>query len=83
MGAAIGMAGIRPLRDRRGEADLFGRVLEATVIGVADEIAAAASLVIGEADEGTPVAIVRGATWDAGDGGVGEMLRPHEQDLFR
>jgi coenzyme F420-0:L-glutamate ligase len=49
-GHAIGVAGMRPLRDRRGETDLFGRVLRATVIGVADEIAAAASLVIDEVD---------------------------------
>ena len=83
-GAAIGVSGMRPLRDRRGETDLFGRVLQATVIGVADEIAAAASLVIGEAAEGTPVAVVRGAVYEpAGDEGIGEILRPLEQDLFR
>ena len=83
MGSAIGVAGIRPLRDRRGETDLFGRTLEATVIGVADEIAAAASLVIGEASEGVPAAVVRGATYPAEEGGVAEMLRPHAEDLFR
>jgi coenzyme F420-0:L-glutamate ligase/coenzyme F420-1:gamma-L-glutamate ligase len=73
------------LRDRRGEHDLFGRELQATVIGVADEIASAASLVMGEAAEGTPVAIVRGATYDADDSdpGIGEILRPLEKDLFR
>jgi coenzyme F420-0:L-glutamate ligase / coenzyme F420-1:gamma-L-glutamate ligase len=84
MGTAIGSAGLRPIRDRRGETDLFGRVLQATLIGVADEIAAAASLVIGEATEGTPVAVVRGATYDVDEtAGVGEILRPIEQDLFR
>ena len=57
-GAAIGSAGLKPLRDRRGEADLFGRTLQATVIGVADEIAAAASLVMGEAAEAV-VALAR------------------------
>lgn len=83
-GAAIGVAGMNPLRDRRGESDLFGRELQATVIGVADEIAAAASLAIGEAAEGTPAAIVRGATYDAVDDvGIGELLRPLEKDLFR
>jgi coenzyme F420-0:L-glutamate ligase/coenzyme F420-1:gamma-L-glutamate ligase len=83
-GAAIGSAGLKPLRDRRGETDLFGRELKATVIGVADEIAAAASLIIGEAAEGTPVAIVRGATYDADDeAGVGDLLRPLDKDLFR
>jgi len=83
-GAAIGSAGLKPLRDRRGEADLFGRTLQATVIGVADEIAAAASLVMGEAAEGTPVAIVRGAAYDPDDeAGIGELLRPLQMDLFR
>jgi len=83
-GHAIAVAGMKPLRDRRGETDLFGRVLQATVIGVADEIAAAASLVIGEAAEGTPVVLVRGAVYDAvEDGGIGELLRPIDQDLFR
>ncbi|HET6969590.1 MAG TPA: coenzyme F420-0:L-glutamate ligase [Phenylobacterium sp.] len=83
-GHAIGSAGLKPLRDRRGEVDLFGRELQATVIGVADEIAAAASLVIGEAAEGTPVAIVRGATYDADEtAGVGDILRPLDKDLFR
>lgn len=84
-GHAIGVAGMKPLRDRRGEADLFGRVLEVTVVGVADEIAAAASLVMGEATEGIPVALVRGATYipDDSENGVREILRPLEQDLFR
>jgi coenzyme F420-0:L-glutamate ligase/coenzyme F420-1:gamma-L-glutamate ligase len=84
-GSAIGVAGLKPLRDRRGETDLFGRELQATVIGVADEIAAAASLVIGEAAEGTPVAVVRGAAYepDESDAGIGELLRPLNQDLFR
>jgi coenzyme F420-0:L-glutamate ligase/coenzyme F420-1:gamma-L-glutamate ligase len=84
MGQAIGVAGMKPLRDRRGETDLFGRELMATIVGVADEIAAAASLVIGEAAEGSPVAIVRGATYVADDeAAIGELLRPLEQDLFR
>jgi len=83
-GAAIGVAGMKPLRDRRGESDLFGRELQATVIGVADEIAAAASLVIGEAAEGTPAAVVRGAAYDADEeAGIGDLLRPLEKDLFR
>lgn len=85
MGTAIGVAGLRPVRDRRGEPDLFGRILESTVIGVADEIAAAASLVIGEGAEGTPAAIVRGAHYEDAedDAGIGELLRPIDQDLFR
>lgn len=84
IGTAIGAAGLKPLRDRRGEADLFGRTLQATLIGVADEVAAAASLMIGEAAEGTPVAIVRGVDYEPSDEeGVGELLRPVKMDLFR
>lgn len=83
MGTAIGCAGIRPVRDRCGETDLFGRVLQSTRIGVADEIAAAASLVIGEAAEAIPVAIVRGAAYDRDeDAGVSMLLRPAAEDLF-
>jgi coenzyme F420-0:L-glutamate ligase/coenzyme F420-1:gamma-L-glutamate ligase len=84
MGTAIGCSGMKPLRDRRGETDLFGRVLQATVIGVADEIAAAASLAIGEGSEGVPVALVRGAVYDRDEtAGIGELLRPVEMDLFK
>jgi coenzyme F420-0:L-glutamate ligase/NADPH-dependent F420 reductase len=83
-GTAIGASGLRPIRDRRGEADLFGRTLEATVTAVADEIAAAASLVIGEAAEGVPAALVRGAVYERDEScGVGELLRPLQDDLFQ
>ena len=83
-GTAIGCAGIEPLLDRRGEADLFGRVLQATIVGRADEIAAAASLAIGEAAEATPVAIVRGAHFNRSEtNGIQPMLRPIADDLFR
>jgi len=83
VGTAIGVSGLAPLRDRCGESDLFGRTLQATVTGVADEIAAAASLVIGEANEGTPVAIVRGAVFNQDDSGnIKSMLRTPEEDLF-
>jgi coenzyme F420-0:L-glutamate ligase/NADPH-dependent F420 reductase len=83
-GAAIGVSGMKPVRDRRGETDLFGRTLISTIIGVADEIAAAASLVLGEAAEGIPVAIVRGARYDRDEAaGMSDMVRPLEQDLFR
>lgn len=81
-GSAIGVAGMIPLRDRCGESDLFGRTLQATVVAVADEIAAAASLVIGEAAEGIPAAIVRGATFASGDGDMRALLRPRSEDLF-
>ena len=82
-GSAIGIAGMKPVRDRRGEHDLFGRILQATEIGVADEIAAAASLVIGEAAEGLPAAIVRGAIYEPDENArVTDMLRPRADDLF-
>ncbi|HEX4179954.1 MAG TPA: coenzyme F420-0:L-glutamate ligase [Caulobacteraceae bacterium] len=84
MGTAIGAAGLKPIRDRCGESDLFGRELKATLVAVADEIAAAASLVIGEAAEGTPAALVRGAIYEPCEEAVAlDLLRPLEQDLFR
>lgn len=82
-GTAIGSAGIAPLTDRRGEADLFGRTLQATIIGRADELAAAASLVIGEAAEATPVAIIRNAPYVRSTaGGIAASLRPADENLF-
>ncbi len=83
VGVAIGVAGMHPLTDRRGDADLMGRVLQATVIGTADELAAAASAVMGQAEEGIPAVIVRGARFQPGEGSLREMLRPREMDLFR
>ena len=84
LGTAIGVAGMNPIRDRRGEVDLFGRELKVTLVAVADEIAAAASLVIGEAAEGVPAALVRGAVYQpAEDGAALHLVRPLEQDLFR
>jgi coenzyme F420-0:L-glutamate ligase/coenzyme F420-1:gamma-L-glutamate ligase len=87
VGAAIGCAGLAVLEDRRGKGkDLFGRILQATVIAVADSVAAMASLAMGEGDEGTPVAIVRGAErWiGTNDGpGAAATLRPLAEDMFR
>jgi coenzyme F420-0:L-glutamate ligase/NADPH-dependent F420 reductase len=84
LGTAIGAAGMKPVRDRRGESDLFGRELKATMVAVADELAAAASLVIGEAAEGVPAALIRGAIFDPDDDGSAlDLLRPLDQDLFR
>lgn len=86
-GSAIGVAGLNVIDDRRGrEADLYGRTLQATMIAVADSIAAAAVLILGEGAEGTPVALVRGAgRWVTHEDGPGAVagLRPLEQDLFR
>jgi len=81
---AIGVAGIRPTRDRRGEKDLFGYVLRVKQTAIADELASAAELVIGQANEGVPVAIVRGYEYQTGENASSKDLnRPKETDLFR
>jgi len=83
VGIAIGVAGLHPLADLRGQPDLAGRVLQHTEVGVADELAAAAGLMMGQAGEGTPVVLVRGAVWPRGDGRLAEILRPRANDAFR
>jgi coenzyme F420-0:L-glutamate ligase/coenzyme F420-1:gamma-L-glutamate ligase len=82
VGVAIGCAGVVALLDRRGERDLLGRELQVTRVAVADNIAAAANLVMGEGGEGIPVAIVRGLKV-LGEGTVKELIRPKEMDVFR
>jgi coenzyme F420-0:L-glutamate ligase / coenzyme F420-1:gamma-L-glutamate ligase len=82
-GVAIGSAGIPSLIDLRGQPDLFGRTLEVSIIGFADEIAAAASLLQGQAAEAQPVVIVRGLTWQAPSVPVADVIRPPEEDLFQ
>ncbi len=83
VGVTIGLAGMSPLWDRRGDVDLTGYTLEHTVLGVADEIAAAASLLMGPASEGIPAVLVRGLAVPPGDGRATELQRPREMDLFR
>ena len=83
VGAALGTAGLPPLLDRRGAPDLFGRALRTTQVGIADEIAAAASMLMGQADEGTPVVLLRGLQLPDGDGPASDLHRAPEQDLFR
>jgi coenzyme F420-0:L-glutamate ligase/coenzyme F420-1:gamma-L-glutamate ligase len=80
---AIGAAGLPGVIDLRGQPDLFGRTLEVSIIGYADEIAAAASLLQGQAAEGRPVVVVRGLHWTAPDANISEVVRPPEEDLFR
>ena len=82
-GVAIGVAGLPALIDLRGRPDLFGRKLEVSVIGFADEIAAAASLVMGQADEAAPVALIRGLRWSAPESMAASIIRPSNEDLFR
>jgi coenzyme F420-0:L-glutamate ligase/coenzyme F420-1:gamma-L-glutamate ligase len=83
VGAAIGIAGLPGLQDLRGQPDLFGHTLRITQVGVADELAAAASLIMGQAAEGTPVVHVRGFPYPLREGSLEELLRPRDQDLFR
>jgi len=80
---AIGVAGMKPIRDRRGEKDLFGYVLRVKQTAVADELSSAAELVIGQADEGVPVAIIRGYNYPKSEGAKAtELVRLKEKDLF-
>lgn len=83
VGVAIGVAGIPALRDRRGEADLYGYRLQHTDVGLADEIAAAAGLLMGQAAEGLPVVLVRGLRLPPGDGRATDLVRPPDQDLYQ
>ncbi len=81
---AIGIAGIKPIRDRRGEKDLFGYVLRMKRTAIADELASAAELVIGQANEGIPAAIIRGYKYQTSKRvSANELFRPKEKDLFR
>ncbi len=82
-GVAVGVAGLPALVDLRGRPDLFGRKLEVSVIGFADEVAAAASLVMGQADEAAPVALVRGLRWSAPESTAASIVRSPNEDLFR
>lgn len=83
VGMAIGISGLPGLVDMRGKPDLFGYKLRITQIAVADELAAAASLLMGQAAEGSPVVHVRGFPYPLRDGTLAELIRPKELDLFR
>jgi coenzyme F420-0:L-glutamate ligase/coenzyme F420-1:gamma-L-glutamate ligase len=83
VGVCIGLSGLPGLIDMRGEIDLFGYELRVTEVGTADELAAAASLMMGQVAEGTPVVHVRGFPYPLREAGLGELLRPKEKDLFR
>ena len=83
VGVTIGLSGVPGVVDKRGETDLFGYKLRATEIGAADELAAAASLMMGQAAEGTPVVHVRGFPYPLKKAKLDELLRPKEKDLFR
>jgi coenzyme F420-0:L-glutamate ligase/coenzyme F420-1:gamma-L-glutamate ligase len=83
VGTTIGLSGLPGVADLRGKPDLFDYRLQITQVGVADELAAAASLVMGQAAEGTPVIHVRGFPYPLREASLREILRPQEQDLFR
>jgi coenzyme F420-0:L-glutamate ligase/coenzyme F420-1:gamma-L-glutamate ligase len=83
VGIAIGAAGLPAVIDMRGQPDLFGRELLVTETGFADEIAAAAGLLMGQAREALPMVLVSGMRWSAPDAPAAALVRPAEHDLFR
>lgn len=87
VGVAIGISGIESLWNRQGETDLYGRELQTTNIAVADEIASAASIVMGQADEGIPVVIIRGIDYFKKlrntSATIKPLIRPKKNDVFR
>jgi coenzyme F420-0:L-glutamate ligase/coenzyme F420-1:gamma-L-glutamate ligase len=83
VGVALGVAGFPALLDMRGHPDLFDYALQVTQIGLADELAAAASLLMGQADEGRPVIHIRGVPYLFREGAARELIREKELDLFR
>ena len=82
VGVAIGAAGLPALHDLRGQPDLFGRTLMVSITGFADEIAAAAGLVMGQGSEGHPAVLLRGLSWSGAENPAAELLRPAQEDLF-
>jgi coenzyme F420-0:L-glutamate ligase / coenzyme F420-1:gamma-L-glutamate ligase len=83
VGVALGAAGIPALLDLRGRPDLFGRDLRVSIVGLADELAAAASLAMGQAAEAMPVVLVRGGAWAQQPLPASALIRPAPEDLFR
>ncbi len=83
VGVAVGVAGINPLLDIRGKQDLYDKELRVTITSPADALAATAVAVMGEASEGTPVVVVKGASYDRSYGSARELMMAPEQDLFK
>jgi coenzyme F420-0:L-glutamate ligase/coenzyme F420-1:gamma-L-glutamate ligase len=79
---AIGIAGLKPIKDYRGKKDMFNQELKVTMMAIADELASAAELVMNKSD-GVPVAIIRGYDYPEGEASIKEIIRPIELDLFR
>jgi coenzyme F420-0:L-glutamate ligase/coenzyme F420-1:gamma-L-glutamate ligase len=82
-GTTIGISGMPAIADLRGQPDLFGYTLRVTQVAAADELAAGASLMMGQADEGSPVIHVRGFPYALRESSLEELIRPKDQDLFR
>ncbi len=82
VGCAIGLAGLPAQWDRRGDPDLFGNALQTTITALADQVAAAADLVAGQANEGRCVVHVRGLSFDVSDSSASDLVRPTDQDLY-
>lgn len=82
-GAAIGCAGIPPLKDWKGKKDLFGRELKATIEAIGDELAGFANLLMGEGDGATPVVIIRGVEWEECEGEVRKVYMPEAEDVVK
>jgi coenzyme F420-0:L-glutamate ligase/coenzyme F420-1:gamma-L-glutamate ligase len=80
---ALGAAGVPALANRRGDADRAGRQLEVTEVAIGDALAAAAGLVMGEADEGIPAVLIRGLELSAPACTARALIRPLDEDLFR
>ena len=83
IGTAIGVAGLSSIVDLRGRADLFGNQLRVSEEAIADELASAASLIQGQADEGLPVVLIEGYRTSSKHIPASELIRPEEKDLFR
>ena len=80
---AIGTAGFAPIASKIGAKDMMGRTMEVTEIAIADQLASMATHVMGEAAEGTPVVIIRGARVTAADSNATALIRPLSEDLFQ
>jgi coenzyme F420-0:L-glutamate ligase/coenzyme F420-1:gamma-L-glutamate ligase len=83
VGVALGAAGVPSLMSQIGVPDMFGRAMRVTEIAIADEIASAASLLMGQAGQGLPVILVRGLKLDGPDSPAANLVRPKSQDMFR
>ena len=84
VGVALGTSGINPILDKRGSKDLYGKELKSTIVGQIDNLASAAQLIMGEADEGQPVVVIRGYDFNIIENtSIKQILRKRELDLFR